>query len=270
MADQAPKLVDLTVFETSGVDHPAHMREGWVVMKASEQEANEELRRMSGAPTNTEDNMPDVDVSTLSPEAQAVIGERDATIKELGDKVAELTEAVEKAAAGTENGDPTPDTLPDDVVKSLPESVRTALTKAQADAEAATAAANEATSALQKEREQAAEAQAVEKAKGWGNLGIDAKEFGPLLRKAAKVDADLGAKLESTLTALSTQVSTGELFKEKGTGGGDTETGAQDELVSKARKLMEDGVEKSMPAAMRAVAKSHPDLYERSRAEKGA
>ena len=35
MARKAPKMTDLIIEETSGVDHPAHLHEGWLVVKAS-------------------------------------------------------------------------------------------------------------------------------------------------------------------------------------------------------------------------------------------
>ena len=33
---QSTKLTELTIKETSGVDHPAHLHEGWMVMKSEE------------------------------------------------------------------------------------------------------------------------------------------------------------------------------------------------------------------------------------------
>lgn len=38
---KAPKMVRLAVDETSGVDHPAHLSEGWLVMKSADAEAIE-------------------------------------------------------------------------------------------------------------------------------------------------------------------------------------------------------------------------------------
>ena len=32
---KSTKLTELTIKETSGVDHPAHLHEGWLVMKAN-------------------------------------------------------------------------------------------------------------------------------------------------------------------------------------------------------------------------------------------
>lgn len=266
------KLVDLDVLETSGVDHPAHMSEGWLVLKSDGDldGAADELRRMAGTTHETEPTMADDDIAKLSPEAQAVIGERDTKIADLTKQVEDLTEAVAKAAEQNDDGDP-PDGLPDEVVKALPDNVRAAIEKARTDAEEATKAATTATEELRKEREQAADRAAVEKARAWTNIGVDPAEVGPMLRKAAATDADLGTKLESMLSALSAQVSTGDLFKQFGSdGGSESDNPAEDEIMSKARELVTAGTAGSLPEAVAAVAKAHPDLYKRSRAENGA
>lgn len=39
MARKAPKMTELVIEETSGVDHPAHLHEGWLVIKASNTES---------------------------------------------------------------------------------------------------------------------------------------------------------------------------------------------------------------------------------------
>jgi len=263
------KLVDLDVIETSGVDHPAHLSEGWVVMKAAgRDEADAELRRLAGSSTDKQERgMADND--ELSPEAQAVVAERDEKIASLTKQVEDLTEAVAKASADDDDGGD--GALPDEVVKSLPEPVRAAIAKAQADAEAATAAATEATEQLRKERDEAADRAAIAKASAWSNIGVDGAEFGPLLRKAAQVDPDLGRKIESTLAALSEQVSTGDLFKEFGSGGGSgNEDDAERQIMSKAADLVAKGEADNIHVAVGAVAKTHPDLYARMRVEKGA
>jgi len=267
----AAKLVDFDVIETSGVDHPAHLSEGWIVMKAAgRDEADAELRRMAGATTDDKEHgMADQDPE-LSPEAQAVVAARDEQIADLTKQVEDLTKAVAEAGADDDgDGD---GSLPDEVVKSLPEPVRAAIAKAQADAEAATAAATEATEQLRKERDDAADRAAIAKASAWSNIGVDGKEFGPLLRKASQIDEDLGRKIESTLAAISEQVSTGDLFKEFGSGGGAGDDGndAERQIMSKAADLVAAGDADSLAAAVAAVAKTNPDLYTRMRAEKGA
>ena len=39
MGRPARKMVNLSIEETSGVDHPAHLHEGWLVMKAASEDA---------------------------------------------------------------------------------------------------------------------------------------------------------------------------------------------------------------------------------------
>jgi len=265
------KLVDLDVLETSGVDHPAHMSEGWLVIKSDGRDgAAEELARMAGdGRTDKEHTMPE-ELPELSPEAQAAVSERDEKIAALTKQVEDLTVAVEKAAESANDEGQDDDGLSDDVLKAMPEPVRAAIEKARTDAEEATKAATAATEELRKEREQAADREAVEKARGWSNIGVDPEELGPMLRKAATVDADLGTKLESTLSALSAQVSTGELFKSFGSDKDAEGSSAEREIMVKAKELVESGGAKTMPEAVSAVAKANPDLYKRSRAENGA
>lgn len=53
MSRSARKMVNLSIEETSGVDHPAHLHEGWLVMKAADDDAL--LKAMT--PMKTEDGV---------------------------------------------------------------------------------------------------------------------------------------------------------------------------------------------------------------------
>lgn len=53
MGRPARKMVNLSIEETSGVDHPAHLHEGWLVMKAASGDAVEKATR----PMKTEDGV---------------------------------------------------------------------------------------------------------------------------------------------------------------------------------------------------------------------
>jgi len=48
---KSTKLSELIVEEASGVDHPAHLHEGWIVMKSTE--LDEALDSLSGEETHT-------------------------------------------------------------------------------------------------------------------------------------------------------------------------------------------------------------------------
>ena len=54
------KMVNLLVAETSGVDHPAHLREGWIVMKTATEVAQ-----------LLEDNVPETAEATAAEEQDA-------------------------------------------------------------------------------------------------------------------------------------------------------------------------------------------------------
>ena len=92
------KLVGLTVEETSGVDHPATMREGWLVMK---QAGATGLRSVPGRLVKNGDTMPD-------PTAQERMAALTKANEELTAKVDALTKALEDSRPKPE---PTEDEL---------------------------------------------------------------------------------------------------------------------------------------------------------------
>ena len=116
-AKKPKKMVALKVLETSGVDHPAHLEEGWIVMKNA---------------TATEEPMP--------ADNEEVIEIDDTELDRVVELEAELAKAYEtistlqKSADAT---DPEDDAEGDDedLMKSVPEPVRQMLAKAQGEAE---------------------------------------------------------------------------------------------------------------------------------------
>jgi hypothetical protein len=131
------KLAELDIRETSGVDHPAHLHEGWLVIKSAAE---------SGAPNDEGDNV-ELEVTQTevveqepTPVAAAANAETADLVKELGnlrkeladmraekeriEKEAALAKAVERAAefAGLPGVDP--QALGEDILKmrdTLPE-----------------------------------------------------------------------------------------------------------------------------------------------------
>jgi hypothetical protein len=70
---QAPKLTDLIIEETSGVDHPAHLHEGWLVVKADHvQDAADVLNAL---PDPTGGSMADESTDTPATEDEVVVEE---------------------------------------------------------------------------------------------------------------------------------------------------------------------------------------------------
>jgi len=60
-------MVNLAIEETSGVDHPAHLHEGWLVMKSADE--SEVQRVMDETLTEEDSNMEEV--TTTAAEEQA-------------------------------------------------------------------------------------------------------------------------------------------------------------------------------------------------------
>ena len=64
---QSTKLTELTIKEASGVDHPAHLHEGWMVMK-SEDDLDSALDQIT-EPDSQENNVE----LTATPEVEEVV-----------------------------------------------------------------------------------------------------------------------------------------------------------------------------------------------------
>lgn len=92
---KAKKMVRLAVDETSGVDHPAHLSEGWLVMKsANAEEIEAVIDSLTETPITKEDSVSDE--STVVTEdavvAEAVAAEAPATESPAEDKDARIAE----------------------------------------------------------------------------------------------------------------------------------------------------------------------------------
>lgn len=150
-----------------------------------------------------------------------------------------------------------------DYMKSAPESVVKMIEDLRKSAE-------EAQAELQKERDSRADAEAIEKAKGWANLNLDADKVGPALRRLASTDADLAKAIEETLSSVNAQAESAQIFAEIGKSA-DFKTGnAYERMTSLAKSAVEEGVAKSFEQALADVATKNPDLYSQYLSEKGA
>jgi hypothetical protein len=243
------KMVNLKVDETSGVNHPAHLLEGWVVIKSAP-EVNVD---------DKEHNVPD-DKNTPDPivadEADAVV--KDARIVALEGEVATLTAERDSAvakAAETETPE-TPESAIEKALGDMPESIRVAFAKERGERETLA-------KALEVERSERADEKAIEKAAGYKNLGLDPTEIGPALRALSENDADLSGTIIKALNALAVQVETSDLFKAAGFGG-DTASDSDDptkQVMAKAQAMVDAGESTNFAKAVEAVATLHPDLY---------
>lgn len=280
---QAPKMTNLIIDETSGVDHPAHLHEGWLVVKASDMATAAEVEASLPEPmeesmdsettevveeiledtetVKAEDDMPS------EPEAKAVeedLAMAQARIAELEARISELEGMVEvEIEAEPMDGEDMMEESVADIAKSAPADVRKALAdlaKAKHDAE----------EALRKEREDRADADAIVKARGqFSHLSIEPEKIGPALRRLALTDGDLAKSVEDALLAADAQNESADIFTEVGKGvtpKGD----AIDKMTSLAKAVVAEGKAGTFEQALVQVASENPALYNDYLIEKGA
>lgn len=276
MARKAPKMTELIIEETSGVDHPAHLHEGWLVIKASNTESVADV--LAALPEPLGESMSDEATEVTTAEDQVVLAadeekadgmepENKQIEEELAMAQARIAELEARIAEleGSESEDMMEEAA-DDVValaKSAPEPIRKAmeeLAKAKAEAE----------SALAKEREDRADADAVAKARDtFKHLALDPEKVGPALRRLAAIDADLAKSVEEALTAADAQNESADIFTEVGKGyvpSGD----AIQKMTSLAKAAVAEGKAATVEQAMAQVAIDNPALYNDYLSEKGA
>ena len=230
----ARKMVKLKVIETSGVDHPAHLNEGWVVMKHDDQSETSE-----GETEMTEEQNTDVLAESLV-KAQERIAELETELETLRVEPTEVAEV-----APTE----------EDIMKSVPEVVRVALEKARTDAD-------EARTELRKEREARLDAQFVQKARDeWSHLTLDAELVGKAMRRLTETDAELAEVIEKALTSVNAQAESADIFAEIGTVGRPDNSSTLGKVQSLAKSLVADGKAKTVEQAVADLISTDPSLY---------
>jgi hypothetical protein len=257
-----PKLVDMNIEETSGVDHPAHLREGWMVMKSTDPDMVDAVldtfKAAAGHPDTTEALMPE---ETIEVEAAPVD-----ELAKANERIAEL----EAALAATETIEVEVEDTDEELLKSVPEAFRKMLDDQKAAVVEALAKAEATESELRKERSARADEAAIAKAAEWTSLNIDAAQVGPMLRKMAEVDADLASAVETVLAAANAQAESAGIFAEIGKAGRPDGGDAYEALSSLAKSAVEAGVSPTFEQAFVKVAEQNPDLYNRHLTEKGA
>lgn len=249
----ARKMVKLKVIETSGVDHPAHLTEGWVVMKHENHSENVEGDTHMDEQQNTE--------STESTDLLA-----DSLVK-AQERIAELEEALEiekgkgKKPAFLAGAD-MEDEEEDDMMKSVPEAVREMLNKAKADADAVR-------EELRKERDARRDAEFVQKARAqWSNLSVDTEEVGKAMRRLTDADATLAEIIEKALNSANAQAESANIFHEIGTAGRPDNAGAFGKVQSLAKSLVAEGKAATVEQAVADLISDDPSLYHDYLAEK--
>ena len=270
------KMANLVIEETSGVDHPAHLHEGWLVMKSADES---EVQRVLDESLTEEEIMSENTQTEVTPAATdeqveapateiteevAEVEKAQMTMEEAMNKIAELqAKLVELEGKESENEMEKSETVADEFLKSAPESVVKMIENFKKQAETAT-------EELRKEREAKADAEAIEKAKGFANLNLDAEKVGPALRRLSTVDADLAKSVEDILTSVNAQAESANIFAEIGKSADFTTGDAYSRLTALAKSAVEEGNAKSFEQAFANVASSNPELYVQYRNEKGA
>lgn len=267
---QTRKMVNLNIAETSGVDHPAHQHEGWIVMKSASAETVGSLFGSLNKATEEAPVAEKTEAEKLA-EAQARIAELEAAAAAAAPAGTEGTQ--EPAAAGdgtqgTESGhEPAEATQEDALEKALtkmPEAIRKAFT-----AQAAQLA--EAQALITKERDERLDAEAITKSKDlYKSLALDHDKVAPALRRVAAIDANLAKSIETALSAADNQLASGtSLTKEVGKGGaGEGASTALEAITKAADALREEDSKLTAPQAFVKALEANPELHAAYIAEK--
>ena len=270
------KMVNLAIEETSGVDHPAHLHEGWLVMKsASESEVQRVLDKSLTKEDSTMEDMKTTEATEDKVEktVEEELAAAQARIAELEAKLAEKEMKPEEEvvmAMDEDSKKPEEETMKmdsekeeEEYMKSAPRSVVKMITSLKKQAE-------EATAELRKERVARADAQSVEKAKGWANLNLNAEKIGPALRRLSETDSELAKSVEEILSSVNAQAESASIFAEIGKSADFKSGNAYERMTTLAKSAVDEGVAKSMAQAIADVASKNPDLYSQYLSEKGA
>jgi len=269
-------MVNLAIEETSGVDHPAHLHEGWLVMKsASESEVQRVLDKSLTKEDSTMEDMKTTEATEDKVEktVEEELAMAQARIAELEAKLAEKEMKPEEEvvmAMDEDSKKPEEETMKmdsekeeEEYMKSAPRSVVKMITSLKKQAE-------EATAELRKERVARADAQSVEKAKGWANLNLNAEKVGPALRRLSETDSELAKSVEEILSSVNAQAESASIFAEIGKSADFKSGNAYERMTTLAKSAVDEGVSKSMAQAIADVASKNPDLYSQYLSEKGA
>jgi uncharacterized protein with PIN domain len=254
-------MVDIEVAETSLVDHPAHLVEGWVVMKSADEKAVSDL-------FGTIDKGKENEVADKE-EAPAVIkqADHDAVLEEVETLKAKLTAAeqkiadaeAEKADAAKKNpfGKSAEELAKEEFEKSVPESVRTLMNKQAEDLQ-------KARDEIAKERDARLDAAAVHESQAtFKSLAFDHEKVAPALRKFASLDADTAKAVVEVLKAAEGQLESAGIFQELGKSAAGSTGSALDEASVMAKSAMEADPKLSFAQALDNQFMSNPELYTR-------
>jgi len=290
---KAKKMVSLNIEETSGVDHPAHLHEGWLVIKSDNLTGMDDLLSDLNKQNNQSDEslyqkgteeepmaqdesqVIDKAVREDEKEEKAMLEEdkKKMSYDDMKKKIAELEDELDKAKkklAKTKEKDE--EMKKEDItslIKEAPEPIRQMLETMEKSANEAKTRLAEIEEVLKSERIARANEESIEKAKAWKFLGLDANKVGPALRQLAEVDVDLAKSVEEALSSVNAQAESANIFAEIGKSANPATGNAYDQLTSLAKSASEN---KSMTfeQAFSEAVLANPDLYNQYLSERGA
>ena len=295
---KARKMVSLNIEEASGVDHPAHLHEGWLVIKSDNLTGMDDLL----SDLNKQDNNSDeslyqkgteeetmaqddtqivIDEAKTTPEVEidkAMYNGEDKKKMSYDDmmkKIADLEEELDKANKKlAKMMKPEDDEMKKEditsLIKSAPEPIREMLESMEKSAKEAQTRVAEIELVLKSERVARADEEAVEKAKAWKFLGLDAEKIGPALRQLAEVNSDLAKSVEEALSSVNAQAESANIFAEIGKSANPATGNAYDQLTSLAKSVTETKKGVTFEQAFSSAVIANPDLYSQYLTEKGA
>jgi myosin heavy subunit len=266
-------MVNLSIEETSGVDHPAHLHEGWLVMKAASEDdvlaaledAEDEIPSDDQGKSTEEDVVEEVE--DMEKAKKPSYEELEMALKKAEERVSEMEKEMGAMKPKDEMAKDASDD--EDMLKSAPESVRKAYEAMQKAVDDAKAQVEAAESELRKERGERADAEAIVKARtDFAALGLDAEQVGPALRRLADTDSDLAKSVEDVLTAANAKVESADIFSEIGKSTRPTGS-AYEKAEAMAKAAVADGKSATVEQALTDVFTSNGDLYMSYLAEQG-
>jgi hypothetical protein len=287
---KARKMVGLNIEETSGVDHPAHLHEGWLVIKSEHSGVDDLLSDLVSQNTESDKVLitegtketamtPDENVEVVDKAIPAKPEEDKMSYDDAMEKIKMLEEELNKKAKEMDKmmaemkkkpAEKSVEIDTDALVKEAPEPLRKMLEDLEKSASDAKARAEVAESVLKAERDARANEVAVAKAKEWTHLAIDAEKVGPALASLAEINSDLAKALEDVLVSVNAQAESANIFAEIGKSASPTSGDAYTQLTSMAKAAVESTKGITFEQAFAGAVNSNPDLYNQYLNEKGA
>ena len=276
------KLVELDVFETSGVDRAAHLHDGFIVMKSADKETEMKAQMLTALGMSEEDNLSSVEEQIDLAVAKAVgeyemkVADLEAALEAAKNQAADLASKLEALMSADSDEDEAEkgeymdeemkaamEMMDEEVAKSvmtLPTEQRSIFAKAfKAQAEEVAKAAEE----IRKEREVRLDSEAISKSKEtYKNVGIEHETVAPALRRLSESNPELAKAVETVLATADAQIAESGLLKEFGSATG-TAPSVVDEATAVAKGLVESGVAKTIEQGIEKALDANPELAKR-------